>query len=236
MTITRFVAIATVVAASALTACGGTTVTDATTTTTGAASSSTTSTTTDVPDTTPTTAPVAETTTTPPTTSAPPPEEGVAWFAISEVIFGDAGRIVIENIGTATGAIDGYWLCQRPGYFEIPAATLAPGERLAVFVGSVEVPEAGFSATSFAGLALGSFTPDDGEIALYSSNSFSSSAAIVDYVEWGRAGHGRSAVAVEAGLWVEGEFLDVPPDALGITAAATTTTRSVADWSIEVGG
>ncbi|NIR37905.1 MAG: hypothetical protein GWN73_19365 [Actinobacteria bacterium] len=44
-------------------------------------------------------------------------------------------------------------------------------------------------------------------MALYSDNSFGSADSLVSYVEWGVPGHGRTGVAVEAGIWGEGEFV-----------------------------
>ena len=72
----------------------------------------------------------------------------------------------------------------------------------------------------------------DGEIGLYNSNSFGSADAIVSYVEWGSSGHGRSATAVEAGIWVSGGFVPTTVDSGAILASRTPPT----DPSHWVGG
>jgi hypothetical protein len=101
----------------------------------------------------------------------------------------DAGTILIRNDGAEPYNLTGHWLCNRPTYAPLPEETLEPGL-------SIEIDTA----------ALG-IGPSDGEIGLYTSRDFGSAEAIVRYVEWGNNGHGRSATAVEAGVWGEGDFV-----------------------------
>ena len=54
---------------------------------------------------------------------------------------------------------------------------------------------------------ISALSPDSGEVGLYSISSFSSSDAILGYVEWGSSGHGRSSVAVAAGIWDRLHFI-----------------------------
>jgi hypothetical protein len=181
-----------------------------------------------------TSAPVAadEETTTVPQDSAP---EGDASFALTQVVFGESGYVVVTNIGNGTGDVGGHWICQRPAYFEIPSVELAPGESvwIAAEDGEGLVPAQGVVAVVPANRSLGAFSVASGETGLYTSNGFGDSAAIIDYVEWGSGDHGRSSVAVEAGIWIEGTFVDVPEEAVAITGSAPTS--SAADWSPDIG-
>jgi hypothetical protein len=51
----------------------------------------------------------------------------------------------------------------------------------------------------------------DDELGLYSTPSYTNPDAMTDYVEWGSTGHQRSTVAVAAGIWNTGDFLDFFP-------------------------
>ncbi len=63
-------------------------------------------------------------------------------------------------------------------------------------------------ATMFAGGSLPQAQPGEGNIALYSGRNFGSADDIVHFVQWGSADQGRSNVAVDAGIWTAGEFVD----------------------------
>lgn len=220
-----------------LVACGGTT---ASTTTLGTvATEATVASSTTVADT------VAEgttsTTATPESTTELPTSSttiagGDPLFRIDEIVFAGGPYVVISNRGTGVGSTGGYWICQFPSYYELPATELMPGEKLAVPLGVAPVPElVGVAATVDVTLPIGDVTPRDGEIGLYSENTFNSADAIVDYVEWGTSGHGRSGVAVAAGIWEDGGFVEVPVETLAIVAEAFPTVRS-SDWYAEIGG
>jgi hypothetical protein len=109
---------------------------------------------------------------------------------------GGAATLVVFNSGDAAVSLDGWFLCNRPLYWPMPAVELAPGDRLTVHAGS------GTDAAGevFAGGGIGSLDGGDGEIALYSSNAFGDASAIVSYVGWGSGG-GRIDVARSAGIW-----------------------------------
>jgi hypothetical protein len=193
------------------------------------------SSTTIAPTTTTTVAPTTTTTTLPPATTVEPPADAAASYAITQIAFGAGAFIQITNTGNAPGDIGGHWLCQRPVYFEIPEVELGPGQSVwiaadgndLVFVGDVvDVVDA---AGGLGSLALGS-----GEMALYSSRDFADPAAIVDYVEWGTSGHGRSGVAVEAGIWPAGGFVETPEGTIAITAGEHGA-DDPAGWSPDIG-
>lgn len=122
----------------------------------------------------------------------------------------DAGTILIRNDGAEPYNLTGHWLCNRPTYAPLPEETLEPDQ-------SIEIDAA----------ALG-IGPSDGELGLYTSRDFGSAEAIVRYVEWGNGGHGRSATAAEAGVWVEGDF--VANEGANLESSGSNPV-SAADWA-----
>ncbi len=94
--------------------------------------------------------------------------------------------------------VSNFWLCNRPAYQQIRAMTLECGDLL-IQPGEITVVS-GFSG----------FNATDAELGLYTSSNFSSDTAIIAYLEWGSAGHGRTGVAIAAGLW-EADFFLAPP-------------------------
>lgn len=183
----------------------------------------------------PTTSPPAteeQETTTIPVETAP---EGDAAFALTQVVFGDSGYVVVTNVGNGTGDVGGHWICQRPAYFAIPSTELAPGESVWVAAEDGEglVAAQGVVAVVPANRSLGAFSVTSGEAALFASSDFGDSAAIVDYVEWGSGGHGRASVAVEAGIWPDGGFVEVPEEAVAISGPGQASTPQ--DWAPDIG-
>lgn len=119
------------------------------------------------------------------------------------------GRLMLSEV-TADGEIEifngtdeainlsSYWLCNFPDYQQISALTLECGD-LELLPGEYLV------VTGFSG-----FDAVDAELGLYSTNTFANPDAVVDYLEWGSTGHQRSSVAVAAGVWTAGDFVDAP--------------------------
>ena len=97
---------------------------------------------------------------------------------VTMVSFADS-TAVLTNAGDEPVDLTGHWVCNRPGYSELPAMELAAGESVEISMG---VSEGG------------------GEVAIYSSAVFDSSDDLLAYVQWGSGG-GRSSVAEAAGLW-----------------------------------
>jgi hypothetical protein len=169
-----------------------------------------------------TTAPLETTTTEAPADSGPE-------FVLSIVTFGAGPMIVITNIGNETGNLGGHWLCQRPDYWEFPEIEVPAGQRVAVSAGG-NVFLAPPGALVVEGQAsVGALDPADGEIGLYNAQSFSSSDAILSYVEWGKSGHGRSSVAVDAGIWPDGGFVATSADTISLFATSLPAT-SIESW------
>ena len=206
---------------------GDTTTTQAATATTSAPA--TTEATTDETMTDETTADETTTSTATATTAADDMTMEGAIFEITTVTFG-APMVVITNVGTQAGNLGGHWICQRPGYQELPDIDVGPGESVAISLGGdVFLPPPG-TLTIEAQLNIGGIGASGGEIGLYSSNTFGSADAIVSYVEWGNTGHGRSGTAVEAGLWDAGGFVATTDATAGIQQD-TIFSMSSTGWS-----
>ncbi len=152
-----------------------------------------------------------------------------AIFEITSVSFG-APMVVITNVGTEAGNLGGHWICQRPGYQELPDIEVGPGESVAISLGgNVFLPPPG-TLTIEGQLNIGGISASSGEIGLYSSNAFGSADAMVSYVEWGNSGHGRSGTAVEAGLWDDGGFV-ATTDETALIQQDTIFSMSSTGWS-----
>ena len=213
-------------------ACGGdenaTTATESTAVTTAA---TTTTTTTEATTTTPAAATTKPTTTMPATTEPAP--ERASNFEITRVDFGGDGFVEVTNTGTAVGTTEGLWLCQFPTYSPLPDVVLEPGESVWVTRGDEEgLIASGEPVQVVPDAAYGPLVAETGEMGLYVSTNFnvnfSSPGAIISYVEWGDSGHARSSVAVNAGIWPEGGFVDVADaDTIGTAVAEPA---DPADW------
>ncbi len=125
-----------------------------------------------------------------------------SFFAIDEVGLGPDGYISLTNFTDVPVTLAGLFLCQRPNYVELPDAVVEPGSTVRVAVGDGN----GLENVVMTNAALGILSPSDGEIALYTSRDFENPAAIIEYLEWGSTPHGRTSVAIEAGLWPEGSY------------------------------
>lgn len=179
--------------------------------------------------------------TTPTTTSEPPATTttdaaGEADMALTQIVFGSIRYIKITNVGQGPGSLKGMWLCQRPGYFELPDAVLAPGEAAAIVVGGGELPDLiGVTQVIDAGGALGVLDQTAGDVGLFTDASFSDPASIIGYVRWGRSiALGRTDTAVAAGIWQEGGTVEVTEGLLAITATSFPTTGPD-DWVADIG-
>ncbi len=150
-----------------------------------------------------------------------------AVFVVSEVVFGADGYVAVTNIGSGPGSLDRHQICQRPSYFAIDDVTVTAGETVYFAAGS----STGLDGQVFeAGSGFGRLTASSGEIGLYSSRSFDSSDDIVSYVEWGSSGHGRSSVAVEAGIWAAGDFVATDDTNTGVVANTSDAPITAASW------
>ena len=139
--------------------------------------------------------------------------------AKSQVVINEVmpnGSIEIKNLGGSTVNISTWWICNFPDYRQLSSLTLmcgnlilGPGQILAV------------SASGFV-------SNGDGEVGLYSNSNFGSPAGMMDYVQWGFAGHQRESVAVSAGQWTSGQFVPSIPNGQSIQYDGSGNTAS--DW------
>jgi hypothetical protein len=203
-------------------------------TSTSPPSTTTSTTTTAAPTTTTTTTTVPPSTTTSSPTTTSTGAGGTPEFVLRLIVFGDLGFVSVQNVGTGSGGLGGYYLCQFPDYFALPDIDLAPSEQLAVASGDAAgLDLIGYTVVG-AGGAIGDLT-GDGEMALYLGDVFTDADAIRDYVEWGSAGHARSEIAIAAGIWPQNAFVAVPPESL-LIGAITDRTVGPDDWTAEFGG
>lgn len=107
-------------------------------------------------------------------------------------------RVEIKNLGNSTVNVSSYFLCTFPVYntlgsliIESGSTSLAPGALLVV-----------------SGHTLGNA---NGELGLYLNSQFTNPASIIDYMEYGNAGHTRATVAISAGIWSPANFVVTPP-------------------------
>ncbi|WP_025664062.1 spondin domain-containing protein [Aquimarina megaterium] len=129
-------------------------------------------------------------------TGTPPgePDEVVNQVVFNEIKFQGTDLVEIFNKGNQEADLSNYWLCLGPGTYQ-RIGSLTPES------GSVVIPAGGY-------LVLSYDLPDaSGGLGLYSTDSFASSDAIVDFVQWGAGGSPRENVAVAAEIWTANDFI-----------------------------
>ncbi|MFN0126655.1 MAG: hypothetical protein ACKV19_08225 [Verrucomicrobiales bacterium] len=101
-------------------------------------------------------------------------------------------KVELTNFGSANQSLSGWFFCHRFSYLAL-SGSLAEGETKE------------FSVT---------FNLTSSDLGLYNSSTFSSPAAMQDFVQWGAGGIGREGVAASKGIWTAGVFLNVPASGL----------------------
>lgn len=108
--------------------------------------------------------------------------------------------VTIHNYGGSTVNISSYYLCNFPDYKILSGMSITNGTLNLV---------AGTDVTVTSTVVLDNA---NGELGLYLNNSnFGNSANMLDYMQWGNAGHTRESVAVSAGVWPSGDFINIAP-------------------------
>ena len=107
--------------------------------------------------------------------------------------------VKLHNYGSTNNPqnISSYWFCARISYEGVSATTLISGSTN-LAIGSdvvLRMNSLNFNVTS-------------SDIGFYSSPSFSSAAAMEDFMQYGGGGIGRENVAVTKGIWTAGDFID----------------------------
>ncbi len=145
------------------------------------------------------------------------PANDVRSIVINEVNYGEDKQIELWNNGTVAVDLSSYWLCLGPGqYLQIENATVVSGTT------TLEAGE--FLVVNWNELS------DSAGLGLYSTDSFTSAEAIMDFVQWGAAGSVRESVAVAAEIWTAGEF--VPPVRLpSYSIAYDGEGNAASDWA-----
>lgn len=138
-----------------------------------------------------------------------------AQIVINEVIFTPAQAVEIKNIGPSTVDISSYQLCSFPTYNALSSLSVVTGN-LNLGPGELVV------------VSGHAFSSADDEMGLYISGPFGESDNILDYVEWGSAGHTRSITAQEAGIWSASYFVSV--DAGGASIEYDGEGDAPSDW------
>ncbi|MEM7107802.1 MAG: hypothetical protein AAF519_06225 [Bacteroidota bacterium] len=104
-----------------------------------------------------------------------------------------SNTVTLKNFGTASKDISTYWFCARFDYNQLSDlgttggnSILAPQEEVTISV-----------------------TIDDhsSDLGFYNADSFGSSEALVDFIQYGDAGIGRESVAESKGIWTAGDFI-----------------------------
>lgn len=138
---------------------------------------------------------------------------------LNEVQYGNRNLVELYNNGDVTVDLSSYWLCLGPGKYSQ--------------IGNI-TPESGTANLAAGEFLVLPFDMSDSEgLGLYSTNTFGSSDAIVDFVQWGVGGSPRENVAVEAGIWTTGDFVPtVTSD--GSSIEYDGEGDSSTDWTEEV--
>ncbi|HJN93745.1 MAG TPA: lamin tail domain-containing protein, partial [Dehalococcoidia bacterium] len=105
---------------------------------------------------------------------------GFGPIAITRVYFDGHAMIELTNLSASAHSLDGYWLCQFPGYWPFPSGIEMPaGGTLFLNTGSGNDT----ADTLFVNGAIGELNASSGgEVALYRNNDFGNAASIASYV------------------------------------------------------
>ncbi|MEY8848806.1 T9SS type A sorting domain-containing protein [Psychroserpens sp. XS_ASV72] len=107
--------------------------------------------------------------------------------------------VQIHNYGGTTVDVSSYWFCHLFTYSQLSGGTVQSGS-LNLAPGADVVVQ-----------ASSNFNASASDLGLYSTNSFGSTAAMQDFLQWGSGGLGRENVAVAKGIWTAGTFISVTP-------------------------
>ena len=139
----------------------------------------------------------------------------IAQVVISEVYANNT--FTLQNNGNSSADLSSYWICDFPSYERLSSLTVECGS-LNLGAGA-SVTLSGFSISN-----------SEGELGLYTTNSFGNSNAIRAYVDWGSSTGGRAGVAVSAGIWTQGDQVSAFGNSESLQFDGEG--NSVGDWSI----
>ena len=128
-----------------------------------------------------------------------------AQIKISEVglsgvdVQGASKWVELYNAGSEEIDVSQYYLCNFPQYPRISTMTVLEGSTT-------------MAPGSFLVVAWPQLGDADGEVGLYTDDiNFQDPTLMVDYMQYGTAAHVRESVAVAAGVWEAGAFVETPP-------------------------
>jgi hypothetical protein len=151
-------------------------------------------------------------------TGIPTPSRGQV--VINEVFLDGADDVIeLQNLGHTSVDVASWWICYQPNYHQISSLTVS---------GSTTVAPGAIITISGASLDLDATQEDVG---LYNSSSFTSPAAMEDFVQYGATGDiGRTDVAVAKGIWTLAEAVAAPP--VGSSIQYDGTGNGAANWIV----
>ncbi|NND70633.1 MAG: T9SS type A sorting domain-containing protein [Rhodothermales bacterium] len=115
---------------------------------------------------------------------------------------GQTEWVELYNEGSSAVDVSSWYLCNFPAYPQIGNAA-----ETTVLSGNTTIQPGEYLVLSFAALIT-----SDAEVGVYTTNSnFADPASMVDYMEYGTAGHTRSSVGVSAGVWTAGNTVSLAP-------------------------
>ncbi|MEM6559084.1 MAG: hypothetical protein AAF605_04790 [Myxococcota bacterium] len=140
-----------------------------------------------------------------------------AALVLEEVRFDGSDRVEIRNAGDSSIDLSSYWLCANRSYNQLSALNVVSGD-----LDSLAPSESVIVEVELAG---------ESDLGLYLSNSFGEADALVDYLKWGQSiSADRESVAVAAGQWTAGDFVDVTGLAIGSSLEYDGEGDASADW------
>jgi len=130
------------------------------------------------------------------------------FFKISEVGLGPNGWVTLVNYTDTAASLETLFLCQANGCVDLPAYVVAGGAAARVAVGDGKGLEN--VAMTSADLHL---PPQEGEIALFSTDNIADPKGLRTYLEWGSTPHAITAMAIRNGIWLDGSYAPTAADA-----------------------
>ena len=152
---------------------------------------------------------------------------GDSTVVINEVEYSSTDQIELMNYGDTTVNISNYWFCSLFSYAQLNSLTIISGD----------LDLASGERVVLSGFALNDAAADLG---LYNINTFTSTTAMEDFIQWGSGGNGRESVADTKGIWTIGDFIptvstsgnSIEYDGSGNTSADwTETVNSLGDYN-----
>jgi len=157
---------------------------------------------------------------------------------IAEVMPNPEGRdtgfeyLVLENYGAQPVDLEGWNVYPDGiGYYVFPAgALLGPGARI-----TLRLNQDGVDTTSdfYFPAAQRNMGNTNGSIALFSGPE-RSTATLIDFLQYGKAGQTWESAAGKLGLWKSGSFVSLPDSSEGHYLQRKNGTPGVASWAIIV--